>query len=105
MKKKQVAIRIMFIIGIIGAASIAYPALKADALDAVAVTTSETIALHNQKMTQSFSIELEALSNELNTKVESINEENQKLRTTIENQATQIEQLSQGLKKLGVTFP
>lgn len=101
MKKKQIIIRIMFIIGLSAAAFVGYSALKADTMDAVALTASETIELHNEKISN----EIESLSNELNTKVESINEENAKLRTVIEDQSEQIEQLSEGLKSLGVTFP
>lgn len=104
MKKKQVTIRIMFILGIAASVVFGYNILKADTMDAVAITASQTIALHNEEMSENFSNELEALSNELNTKVESINEENQKLRKVIEDQASQIEQLSAGLEKLGVTF-
>ena len=105
MKKKQIVIRIMFIAGLSIAAFIGYSAVKADAMNAVALSTSETIELHNKEMSKTFSNELESLSNELNTKVESINEENAKLREVIEDQSKQIEQLSEGLKQLGVTFP
>lgn len=111
MKKKQVVIRIMFIIGLSSAAFIGYSAVKADAMNAVALTTSKTIELHNEKMSEAFSTELESLSNELNTKVESINDENTKLREVIEDQSKQIkdqskqiEELSEGIKRLGVTF-
>lgn len=104
MKKKQIGIRIMFIAAITGAVFYGYNTILNHTVEAVKITTQETVVTHNAEMTNNVSEKIETLLSELNTKVESINVENEKLRKVIDEQGTEIEKLSKALEKLGITF-
>jgi len=104
MKKKQIGIRIMFIAATTCAVFYGYNIILNHTVEAVKITTKETVVTHNEEMTNNVSEKIEALLSELNTKVDSINVENEKLRKVVKEQGIEIEKLNKALGKLGITF-